>query len=343
MDDAIETIVVPKDREISFIRKQVAMNIATLASKSRRLKSIPPSSEEITRRYRDVRVHLGWIEANLEMTPRIRDQTPIPMSLYEKWTHENWGSDQVLGEQDEESDTDDAVPGPPDQEIPTTEVALPGQDDPIFGTNGIMHGILLVFSSGGRKTYRVNPEVPRPSAQSFGHNDVAVGTWFPLQIVALQRGAHGSRMGGIHGSITNGAYSIVSSPKYDDLDNDHGDTLFYSGSNSHDNDDPLRPAASSDGTKALIVSMRSGKPVRVLRSGGSVRPKTKNKYAPSCGIRYDGLYSVREKLLPNNKKGGLYEQFRLVRLPDQPPLEVIRRSVPTTQQILALEGLQRRI
>ena len=67
---------------------------------------------------------------------------------------------------------------------------------------------------------------------------------YPLQIVALARGAHGARIAGIAGDTTLGAYSIVASSRgaYEGLDRDEGDRLFYSGSRSHENEDPDRPA-----------------------------------------------------------------------------------------------------
>lgn len=95
----------------------------------------------------------------------------------------------------------------------------------------------------------------------------------------------------------------MASMLYDDLDQDHGDILFYSGSNSHENKDPNVPAPSTAGTKALKISRITRKPVRVLRSGGTYNSKKSNRFSPSCGIRYDGLYQVVDELLPKNKKG----------------------------------------
>lgn len=125
---------------------------------------------------------------------------------------------------------------------------------------------------------------------------------YPLQIVALAHGAHGARIAGIAGDTALGAYSIVVSSKgaYEGLDRDEGNRLFYSGSHSHENKDPDRPGKSSTGTQALKASLASGRPVRVLRSGGGTG---NHRWAPDSGIRYDGLYRVVRKLTPLNARG----------------------------------------
>ncbi|KAI1092967.1 PUA-like domain-containing protein [Rostrohypoxylon terebratum] len=200
---------------------------------------------------------------------------------------------------------------------------------PMFREGGIAHGILIDRSDKtNRKTYRLNPDVPRKDAKVFGHNNIAVGAWFANRLMALSRGAHGASMTGICGNAQ-GAFSIVVAEDYADLNEDLGDILYYSGSNSHLNDDPQKPAPSTTGTLALKISLDSGRAVRVLRSS---KAKTQNTWSPVCGIRYDGLYrvvSIRER---TNKKGGLYEQFRLEREPGQTSLETLRQSSPTVQE-----------
>ncbi|KAI1858471.1 uncharacterized protein JN550_012604 [Neoarthrinium moseri] len=358
--NAIDTIFVLPGNEVRFFCDIVAINAAKLAVKSKRLMMIPSEDEiEVAKRFRDLRAHLAYMGTNLDMTPKIRDRGKVKKTLdnilnetlyyfpedvkakaralRENWERENWGADEALDEEQQPASPTTA----PDDEA-TTQVALPASNDPTFGVNGIMYGVLVVRGKGGRKVYQLNPEVPRASAQVFGQNGLTVGAWFPLQILALRNGAHGSQMGGIHGSLSKGAYSVVVTDLYHDLDRDEGDILYYSGSNSHDNENRDRPAESSAGTKALKASLASGRPVRVLRSGGSTLTKTKSSFAPSCGIRYDGLYRVVQKLTPINKKGGMYEQFKLMRLPGQPSLADIRKRSPTRQQIEALEEFQKR-
>ena len=122
--------------------------------------------------------------------------------------------------------------------------------------------------------------------------------------MALARGAHGARIAGIAGDTDLGAYSIVvsSSGFYDALDRDEGRRLFYSGSGSHENEDPDRPAKSTSGTKALKASLATGRPVRVLRAGNPGNNES-HPWAPERGIRYDGLYRVVRMLTPLNARG----------------------------------------
>lgn len=90
-----------------------------------------------------------------------------------------------------------------------------------------------------------------------------------MQLLALFNGAHGARMGGIAGNAETGAYSVVTAGgPYEELDQDKGDILIYSGSRSHDNTDPKKPFPSSAATLALKASQRLGRPVRVLRAAG---------------------------------------------------------------------------
>jgi hypothetical protein len=108
-----------------------------------------------------------------------------------------------------------------------TSTRRPSPDDPIYGTNGIMRGILRE-KGPNRKEYRfgtsdtfgtfegvniltqlLDPEFPRRSYRVFGHNGLSIGDWWPMQICALRDGAHGVKMGGIAGTADEGAISIV--------------------------------------------------------------------------------------------------------------------------------------
>lgn len=130
-------------------------------------------------------------------------------------------------------------------------------------------------------------------------------------------------MGGISGSAPEGAYSIVVSGMYDRLDNDLGETLFYSGSNSHENtaSEPI----TSNKTKALETSVSTRNPVRVFRS-----LHAKWKGAPRAGIRYDGLYTVVSMEIDTNEKGGAFKKFKLERNSGQDP---IRTELPSMDTI----------
>ncbi|KAI1182031.1 hypothetical protein F5B17DRAFT_444574 [Nemania serpens] len=307
-------------------------------------------------RFADASLYLDWLNTDLEMTPQINAVTKVELvlqklieptnnvpdelvnkarTLLEKYRADNWGQD-VVGDEE----PDETPPAEPLREE-ISIIQLPSPTDPIFGVEGIMYGVITV-TSGKRKDYRLRTDIPRRSAKVYGHNGIALGTWFPLQISAIFWGAHGARMAGIAGSVKTGAWSIVVAGTYEDLDTDNGDTLYYSGSNSHENTNPQRAAPASQGTTALHASYTTRNPVRVLRSGGSFNTRNQNRHLPSCGLRYDGLYSVVAFRQRKNRKGGLYDQFKLERLPGQTPLAELERTSPTTEQIFAHDLLRGR-
>lgn len=96
---------------------------------------------------------------------------------------------------------------------------------------------------------------------------------------------------------------MLSSGGYRDQDN--GDTIEYSGT---EGSDFVKTAA----TQTMITSAKLGNPIRVLRS--SQLPKS-NKYRPSCGLRYDGLYIVKS-YTGIDAKTQKY-RFNLERIPGQ--------------------------
>jgi hypothetical protein len=112
------------------------------------------------------------------------------------------------------------------------------------------------------------------------------------------------------------------------MDHDAGDTIYYSGSNSKDNKDPVTPVISTK-TKALLSSTR---PIRVIRSS-----RSEWKYAPTIGFRYDGLYRLVEQQLRSNDYGGAYIRVKLERESGQPPYD---RTRPTRAEQKAFERIQ---
>lgn len=109
-----------------------------------------------------------------------------------KWESENWGANEV-GEDDvepevKEDDTDSsegpapkrrrkstAKPGD-DADAGVTTLRLPPLDHPIFGKEGIMHGVAIKKSK--RKTEVLDPRFSRKPSKLYGNNGLAVGTWF---------------------------------------------------------------------------------------------------------------------------------------------------------------------
>lgn len=313
---------------------------------------------------------MRWLETDVDITPTLKTRTkldqllkliyatpqyrfdePIPeraRQLYERWEGQNWGQGEVLddssgaeGEDDEDatnakrrkSSTGSSSRRDSISDLVPKTVKPPPANHPIWGEHGIMHGAALTRSVTGRKATIMDTRYSseKRDAKVFGHNGLEVGAWFAMQLMALFHGAHGAKIGGIAGNAQAGAYSVVTSGgPYEELDKDLGDILYYSGSASHDNDNPKEPYPSSNATLALKASQRMGKPVRVLRAAGVSRTAWKT-WRPIVGIRYDGLYRVVSMSLQTNQKRGLYEQFKLERLGDQPPLESLSR--PTAKEI----------
>ncbi|KLU90472.1 hypothetical protein MAPG_10326 [Magnaporthiopsis poae ATCC 64411] len=277
--------------------------------------------------------------------------------LEQTWEGTNYGKDDIddsAGEsQDEDANAQRSAPvvrrrsrtGDGDGvDFAAVTVGFPSDDDPVWGLHGAMHGILRTATP--RVQYSLDPRFvhEKRSCHVFGHNGLRPGDWWPLQKVALYRGAHGSAMGGIAGRQGEGAYSIVvGSSQYDDLDRDEGNTIWYSGSHSHENRDPVEPA-DSNATKLLLHSLeRSDRPVRVLRK------KNDNHWAPAFGLRYDGLYDVVGCRMARNNLGGVYRQFQLRRLPVDPnrpdrnpcTLEETRQKMPAARQAEIWAAVQR--
>lgn len=360
------------DTRVKFIEQERKQVIQMLCQQSKKARGVPDSSTEPTKSLLPrLELFMRWLETNVEITPVLKNRSKIDQALklmyavsmfyfeehlrqraeqlYEKWEAQNWGQGEVLdGTSDDETDQqsgEDATTGKKSRKSSTSDTATrldsgtiapailrpPPASHPIFGIHGIMHGVVQKVSSR-RRDYILDSRYPKRNAQVYGSNGLVVGSWWPMQLLALFHGAHGAKIGGIAGNSQTGAYSIVTSGgQYEDLDQDNGDVLFYSGSRSHDNNDPKEPFPSSSATLALKASMRLGKPVRVLRAAGVA--KGRNALRPTVGIRYDGLYTVVRMDLKTNTKGGLYEQFRLERLDGQPALTSVAASKPSAAEV----------
>ena len=114
-----------------------------------------------------------------------------------------------------------------------------------------------------------------------------------------------------------GCYSIVVKGESDEYhDSDSGDTLIYSGTRAKPGVGDAAPQM-TNATKSLIMSLNKRNPVRVIRRG----PNSGRGLYPACGFRYDGLYRVVERIQGNDL---CINRFKLIRLPDQPPLAQAR-------------------
>lgn len=267
---------------ISKERKEVIQALAIKSKKNPRFEH--PSNDEaaLLDRLDGLLTRLG----DVQMTPEIKEKTQIhkgmevicdskfsfpdeyvvrAKSLLEKWESENWGAPvAVKRESGSDPESDGEVNGDGNHQMAKkrkvsastgkegSKLLLPKPEHPIWGLNGIMHGICY-SKSNGRKSPQLDPRYKdkQRRADVVGKNRLAVGAWFPSQLAALFRGAHGSAQGGIYGNANSGAYSIIISGQYDDLDSDQGYHLYYSGSGSHNNEDPRNPPESTAGTRAL--------------------------------------------------------------------------------------------
>ena len=346
--------------KIAFISKERAQVIGALAVAGKKTKGVPDANNPINNAlYARLEQIFDLLETNVEMSPSFKAQTKIdtilPMmynnpdihfpqsyverakTLMQTWENERWGKQPTPPPGSDDESPNAASSGSVESRSPHKKggvrrafaapggvVHVPPADHSIWGLDGIMHGIAVKIIDG-KKTKVDDTRFTKRDNKVYGHNGLEIGAWFPTRLVAIFRGAHNASQAGINSNGDSCAYSIVVS-SYDHLDQDLGETLYYSGSGSMDNTDPRRPAPSSVGTQALHRSLAMEKPVRVLRASG-----TSHRLAPPVGLRYDGLYKVVAVRTPLNAKGGQYEQFELRRMEGQGPLEVVRAR-PTMRE-----------
>ncbi|MEV5083121.1 YDG/SRA domain-containing protein [Streptomyces sp. NPDC056159] len=155
---------------------------------------------------------------------------------------------------------------------------------------------------------------------------------------------HRPLQAGICGTSEQGAESIVVSGGYED-DEDYGDVIVYTGQGGRDPDTgrQVRDQELTRGNAALVTSLTTGAPVRVVRGAGGER-----HYSPATGLRYDGLFRVEDYWSERGRSGYLVWRYRLTQLPQiaatpQPAIPAARqpegqqapgRTTVTTQRIV---------
>jgi len=172
----------------------------------------------------------------------------------------------------------------------------PGRDDGKQKTSGSM-----------KKTTGYRGDVP----------GCYVGQMFEKRANMMAVKMHQQSQAGIDGREDCGCYSIVMSAGYED-DEDEGEVITYTGCGGMDGKSGtlIRDQEFSGKNASLVVSHLQDLPVRVIR--GHNCPSA---YAPLQGYRYDGLYKVVEYWKETQLSSGFAVcRFKLVRLPDQPPL-----------------------
>lgn len=154
---------------------------------------------------------------------------------------------------------------------------------------------------------------------------------------ALLNGAHGHPVKGIFGTHQ-GVISLVLSNAYsgeDGYDADDGDVIRYVEMGAH-KVTPLTQNAHDRARENLYLSAsyEYGNPIRVLRSYKAGGP-----WAPSVGLRYDGLYKIVGVRGYVNEKGGKYFQYRLERVAAQTPLNDLA-TIPSEDQVASYRQIK---
>jgi putative restriction endonuclease len=149
------------------------------------------------------------------------------------------------------------------------------------------------------------------SASVFGEiPGYPVGSTFDSRESLRAAGLHRHPMNGISGNSKDvGADAIVISGRYKD-DVDKGDQIIYSGEGGRRRGSNIQTFDQrlTRGNAALARSEESGLPVRVIRA----KSKT-SIYAPSVGLRYDGLYAVRRHWIAPGVDGPMVWRYELER------------------------------
>ena len=179
------------------------------------------------------------------------------------------------------------------------------------------------------------------SANYFGAGDLVNGQRWLKRAHMMRDGVHGASIAGIWGhAIEKGAQALVMGRHGQGnggyyADRDQGNEVWYIGTarpkkgvrrrvinldsedETDDEDGDDDDNAATVHTRMLLTSEVTKKPVRLIRSD---KLPFINKYRPSQGYRFDGLYEVVDNELLD--KGRKIYRFHLRRLPGQGPIRV---------------------
>ncbi|KAK3658821.1 hypothetical protein LTR56_001692 [Elasticomyces elasticus] len=324
--------------------KEMSLAVRGLAQKSKQGIPDRKESSSIAAWYNQIEDQLNWLENDARMTVELKNLSQIdkvlPLMfaderfhftgelsersrvLFERFESERWGAPAPADTDVEMVDASASLHRSPERTSRSNSdrtIKYPPANHPIWGIHGIMHGIALSIPRAGqpgKPEYKTDLryETEIRDGKVYGDNEIVVGSWWPKKLVAKFHGAHEMHGSGIAGSRSHGAYSIVVSGAYSDVDEDHGSFLYYSAPQSGEHADPATTKTSTE----LEMSCRYRRPVRVLRSAGTSR------WSPRCGLRYDGLYEVTSMQRKINKLKGSYNRFTLERLDDQDDIDLSR-------------------
>jgi putative restriction endonuclease len=148
-------------------------------------------------------------------------------------------------------------------------------------------------------------------AQFGAVSGVQPGQWFRDRAALAEAGIHRPLQAGICGRASEGgAESIVLSGGYED-DEDAGNEIVYTGQGGND-PNTKRQVADQEltrGNKALYESVKTGKPVRVVRGSGHRSP-----HSPETGYSYAGLFQVVDAWHDRGRSGFRIWRYRLRRV-----------------------------
>ena len=138
---------------------------------------------------------------------------------------------------------------------------------------------------------------------------VAIGEVYKTREELRKAGIHKPLQGGISGSSSEGAESIVLSGGYPD-DQFSDDSILYTGSGKRDDRTGrlIEDQKLFGGNKALAKSCDDGLPVRVVRALG-----VRRKQLPTQGYRYEGVYYIEKYSWVTGVNGYKIWQFSLVK------------------------------
>ncbi|MFI9724195.1 YDG/SRA domain-containing protein [Streptomyces sp. NPDC052396] len=139
---------------------------------------------------------------------------------------------------------------------------------------------------------------------------VSPGMHFGNRRALYAANVHRQLQAGIWGKADEEAKSIVVSGGYED-DADKGDEIIYTGQGGQDQNakKQIHDQDLTKGNAALINSLTTGRPVRVIRGAGGDSP-----YSPSHGYRYDGLFRVEDAWNQRGASGFRVYRYRLRKL-----------------------------
>jgi predicted restriction endonuclease len=173
---------------------------------------------------------------------------------------------------------------------------------------------------------------------------ISVGQLFKNRQALATAKVHRPGQAGICGTPKLGAESIVVSGGYED-DEDYGRLIIYTGQGGRDDrtGQQVRDQELVRGNAALVTSLTTGAPVRVVRGAGG-----DPQHSPATGLRYDGLFRVEDYWSEVGRSGYLVWRYRLsefssVQIPQTPSLPIPRqpegretppRATSTTQRIV---------